>query len=295
MNWQEEVTKLIVAHFKSVGIIYAPKNDIYHSMVDFMNLEMKLIDSKPRQVLKSDTLQTKKIPLKYSKALKYIECKINRGNNITYHMSKKVLDPMYNDLLMNNWVIQHFHLSDTKTKKGQKFYDRSEYLLFAMFNENQAFLIDIQKHNEKNVFARQKLLEIVDRNWPHILRTHNHPDAEFLNNQYSDADLDVIRKKGYCILTTLVNGKVIINPGIGITTSGHNLHVIKRANEAVRYLYDSLQEVEKDKNAMKEALINETGIKIVDLDLQIHKLNKWPFFALYESNSKCYIEKNYQA
>ena len=45
---------------------------------------------------------------------------------------------------------------------------------------------------------------------------------------------------------------------------------------------------------MKEALSKEIGIEIKELNLVIKKLDKWPFFALYENNSKCYIEKNYE-
>lgn len=50
----------------------------------------------------------------------------------------------------------------------------------------------------------------------------------------------------------------------------------------------------KDKEAMKEIFSKEIGAELKELDLCIHKLNRWSFFALYENNSKCYIEKNYQ-
>lgn len=293
MDWQKETIKLIELHFKNIGIKYIPSPNLNTCLFDFMNLDMKLVNSRPRLIYKSDTLKSRVIPLKYLRSLSYIENKIKKGESITYHMSKRTLDPKYRDLLMNTWIIQHIHLSHTKDQRDQKFYNRSKYLLFAMFSENQAFFIDIREHNEKNVFAKQELLSIIDRNWPQILTVHNHHDAEFLNNQYTDADIDILRKKGYSITTTAVNGKIVINPGIGITTSGHNIHVIRRANWVIRYLYDSIQEVEKDKDAIKEALSKESNAQIKELDLCIHKLDKWPFFVLYENNSKCYIEKNY--
>ena len=56
MNWQEDVIKLIVAHFKSVGINYIPSAEVNKCLIDFMNLEMKLVDPKPRYVFKSSSL-----------------------------------------------------------------------------------------------------------------------------------------------------------------------------------------------------------------------------------------------
>ena len=246
MDWEQQVIKLIEIHFKSIGIRYLPTLDIQRCLIDFMNLDLKLIQAKPRYVFKSDILKSRKLLPKYQKALNYIENKIKGGVDIMHHMSIKVLDPTYNDLLMNDWVIQHLHLSDTRGQNGQKFYDRSKYLLFIIFSENQAFLIDIQEHQEQDVFAKQEFLDIIDRNWPNLLQVHNHPEAEFFKRQYSDTDVNTLRKKGYTIGTTAVNGKIIINPGFGITSSGHNIHVVKRAHSVIRYLYDSVQEVEKD-------------------------------------------------
>lgn len=290
MDWQNEVIILIEMHFKNLGISYKPQINAHRCLIDFFNLEMKLIKPLPRTLFKSLELKSRTIPFKYIKALSYIESKIKLGTEITWHQSKKTLDPSYNDLLLNNWVIQHLHLSDSKGQKGQKFYDRSKYLLFALFSQSQAFLIDIREHNEKSVFAKKELLEIIDNNWPQILNEDLNPDASFFNNDYSDEDRETLRKKGYSIPTTEVNGKIIINSGIGITTSGHNLHVVKRANAVVRYLHETIEEVEKNNRHLKEDLGVKDGNK---LDLCIHRVKEWPFFAVYEKNSKCYIEKKY--
>jgi len=292
-DWKVEAINLIKEYFESIGIKYSPKENVHKCLIDFMNLEMKLIKPAPRIIYKSSELKSRVIPLKYVSALNYIENKIRTGADLTYHLSKKTLDPSYNDLLLNDWIIRHFHISEAKSQQGQKFYDRSKYLLFALFSETQAILIDIREHHEENLFAKKELLEIIDNNWPNVLKVHEHEDAVFLHNQYSDADIDLLRRKGYTIGTTEVNGKIIINPGIGITTSGHNLHVVKRANEIMRYIQESLMEIDKDFEGMKKSLSKEVGFKINDLDICIHKIDKWPFFAVHENNSKIYIEKTY--
>jgi hypothetical protein len=256
-----------------------------------MNLELKVIKPRPRTIFKSDKVRAKRLPAEYIQSLALIEHKIEAGIDITRHQSKKVFDPLYNDLLLNEWIIQHIHLSKTKSQKGQRFYDRSKYLLFAMFNETQAFFIDIREHKEEHLFAKKEFLEIVLNNWPSLLTPYLGEDVTY--REYSDADIDILRRKGYALGATVINGKSIINPGIGVTCSGHNMLVVGKANDIVRYLHESSEEIEKNVAEIKEALSEEVGFGISELDICLHRLEQWPYFAFYENQSQRYLEKNY--
>lgn len=292
-SWQEEVIKLIQEHYKSVGMKYTPSTDIRRCLVDFMNLEMKIIKPVPRLVYRSKEITSRRIPMENRRALAYIENKIRSGADITFHQSKDVLNPEFNDLLLNDWVIHHLHLSDTKKQKNQRFYDRTKYVLFAIFGANQAFLIDIRTHGpngEPHVFAKKELLEIIDRNWPEILKGYVHEEITALLHDPTDEQVDKFRKNGISFGMTEVNGKVIMNPGIGITTGGNNLHVVKRANEIIRYLQGSLMEIDKDEEGMRRELSERAGFEIKELDIRIHRQKTWPFFYVYEKNSDHTIE-----
>jgi hypothetical protein len=274
-----------------VGIKYIPKQKANHCLVDYLNYEMKLVEPIPRKILKSDLLKSKKFPLQYSKALHEIEIKISRGEDLTYHLSKKALDPACTDDLLNDWFIHHLHLSISKSQQGQKFYDRSKYLLFAFFNDDVAFLIDVREHNENYVFAKKEFLEIMDINWPEFMKKYYWDGVTAVTPDCSDAEIAMMRQKGYTVGAYNVNGKAIKSPGVGIMTSGHNVLVVKRADEVCRYLHSSTQEV-IDECLIKKKLSEKTGIEIVKLDLSIRQLSSWPYFALFEKNSKQYIEKD---
>lgn len=296
MNWQEEIIRLIQEHYKNVGIKYNVTDDTHKCLVDFMNLEMKLIKPIPRAVFVSQELKSRRIPLENRRALSYIENKIRMGVDVTYHKNKGTLDPSYNDLLLNDWVIHHLHLSDTKAQNNQRFYDRTKYLLFAVFSPNQAFFIDIRSHGkngEPYVFAKKELLEILDKNWTGILTDYNTKDVINLVHNPTDEEIDRTRKNGVTFGATEINGRTIMNPGLGITTGGNNIHVVKRANAIMRYVQESLMEIDKDIEGMKKSLSEEVGYVVEELDVVIHRLDKWPFFAVFENNSKCYIEKSY--
>jgi hypothetical protein len=287
---------LIQEHYKAVGVKYSATDDVHRCLIDFMNLEMKLIKPAPRIVFVSKEYKSRRIPLENRRALSLIENKIRIGVDVNYHKNKGTLDPTYNDLLLNDWIIHHLHLSDTKVQKNQRFYDRTKYILFAAFNATQAFFIDIRTHGkngEPHIFAKKELLEIIDKNWPGILTEYNTEDVVNLLYNPSDEEIDLARKKGVTFGATEVNGRAILNPGLGITTSGHNIHVVKRANAIMRYVQESLMEIENDIEGMKKALSEKAGYEIKELDIHIHMQDTWPFFYVYEKNSDYTIQKNY--
>ncbi|HEY0743052.1 MAG TPA: hypothetical protein VGD40_16405 [Chryseosolibacter sp.] len=292
MDWPSQVVELIKQHFRKFGIIYHPGRDVHSCLVDFMNLDLKLVKPIPRKVYKSKTFKSRLIPPSYQHAISYIENKINNGHDITFHQSKKTLDPSFNDLLLNDWIIQHLHVSNTKSQQNQRFYDRSKYLLFVAFSIKQAFFIDVRLHNEPYVFARKELLEIIDNNWPQLFKDNVIEDG-FFTSEHTDEQISTLRNRGYTIGTTKVNDKIVINPGLGITTSGHNIHVVRRANSVLKMLHDAFYEIETDAENIKKDLSSEVGFVINQLDVEIRKLTEWPYFAFYEKTSNCYIQKDY--
>lgn len=195
--------------------------------------------------------------------------------------------------MLNDWYIKHIHLSDSKGQKGQKFYDRSKYLLFIAFNDTQAFFIDIREHNEQNVFAKKEFLEIIHNNWPQALKVIHDAEEVVPGKSYSDAEHDMLRRKGYSVGMTEINGKIVMNPGVGITTSGHNVLLVGKANDIMRYLQQTLLEIETNEEEMKKLLSEKAGYEIKELDICITRLNQWPFFNVYEKNSDYSIGKNY--
>lgn len=291
MSWEEETIQVIGDYFKSVGIKYIPKKEVDNCLVDFFNYQMKLINPVPRIILKSKEISSKRLTPKYSQALHEIEMKIKQGQELTYHQSKKVLDPLYTDDLLNDWVIHHLHLSTTKSKSGQRFYDRSDYLLFVAFSNNEAFLIDVKEHNEDYVFAKKEFLEIMDSNWPEVMQNYYWKDVIEVSPNLSDEEIGIMRKKGYTVGAYNVNGKVIRSPGIGISSNGLNIQVVRKADEVCRILHASSQQASNEEN-LKQVLSNKIGRSIEKLDLSIRMVNKWPYFVLYETNSNMIISED---
>lgn len=295
MDWQQKVIFLIEDYFKKYGINYNHSNNPHRCIIDYLNFKSKIVSQTPRTVFLSQEVKKSLLvnDIQTLQSFNFIVDKIQNGQDLKFHQSKTTLDPKFNDLLFNDWIIHHFHLSDKNSKPWQPFYDRSNFLLFAIFSPNQAFLVDIRNHNEIDIWSKKEFLEIIDRNWPSMLKTNEHEYAKLLSSSYSDKDIGILRRKGYALGTTVVNGKIVINPGIGITTSGHNLLIVKQANDVIRHLYETMSEIESNLDAVKIYLSNSTGKTINSLDLTIARTDHWPHFTVYEKSSGYHLHKQY--
>lgn len=293
-NLEKEAKRIITNYFLSFEIQYKPKrNSLHDYFIDLMNLKTKLIEPVPRIVYKSNKFSNINIPYDTFCSLISIDNKIRKGEDITYHMSKKVLEPVYNDLLLNTWVIQHFHLSTTKKRNNQKFYDRSDYLLFAVFSDNCAFFIDVQKHKENQVFSKQEYLKTLFESWPELLDEYdlnkNHENS-IRTNDYSDEEIEQLTKKGYSIGMLNVGDKTIFTPGIGITTSGHNIHTIRRADYLYRYLHQTYESIRLNEQLIFKKISLDSNIS--SLNIRLKMVDEFPFIKFYETNSNKIIDES---
>lgn len=149
------------------------------------------------------------------------------------------------------------------------------------------------KNSEPYVFAKKELLEIIDNNWPELLKDYTTEDTMMLIHNVIDEEREKARKSGVMLGMTEVNGKIIVNPGIGVVTNGHNIVLVKKANAIMRFVQESLMEIDKNKEEMKAVLSDKSGFEIKELDVCLHRFEYWQYCRVYEKNSKHYIDKTY--
>lgn len=91
------------------------------------------------------------------------------GENVTRFLSKKVNSLKFGDGLLWDYGIHHLHLSKEVEESG--FVKRSDYLLFAIVTQEDAYFVDVRLHPKRGDlgWVRQDLLEIVHSNWPELV------------------------------------------------------------------------------------------------------------------------------
>ena len=217
------------------NIINIDKLNHKECIVKLLNIQSKLIEIKKYNINISDIASEKILLLnsQFKKDLSIIKEILSTGKNINPFLSKLVHKPNYYDKLFLDWEIKHVHINTTLVKDSY-FNERSDYLLIVTIHKNNIYFIDIQKHNNKDVFSNIEYLKIIKKNWnellaPHIINSRICIKDENLTNQ----ELHEIRK--YNINTPIcIDGELYMNINNGISGAGTNFEIEDFANSILR-------------------------------------------------------------
>lgn len=222
INFKNDLCFFIKREFNKLDIKINEDENIRNLLIKYLNTLNKLIEPIPRKVYMSKKLENKDIDKNIIKIIDEIKVKFKKGININPHLSKKIFKPGFNDYLLDDWGIYHLHLSCDKKEISDYFYRRADYLLFVLVDDKDVYFIDILKHNLNYVFSKQKLLKVIDDNWPNLLKTNQLNEVDGLSQNLTDKEINDLRKSGINVLTE-VGDKVITSLGGGLTTAGTNI------------------------------------------------------------------------
>lgn len=127
---------------------------------------------------------------------------------------------MHLDLLLADWGLHHLHLGIGPHPKICGFVARSDHVLFIAFRQDDAYLVDLVRHESDGAnWAALAILEVVVRNWPEagILV----PASDFVlglkGGNWSDADRRELRRGGVSTNMVEIDGRVWSAGGQGMT------------------------------------------------------------------------------
>jgi hypothetical protein len=229
------------------GLASLQLNDL---LIEYQTWRGRFIPPQPRSVHWSDELRSSPEAETYREALDVLERKVQKGKDLTPHLSKLVHRPFDNvdapalehrtdrDALLADWGIHHLHLS-SRLKKGVAV--RSDDVLLAMFTEHDAFFVSIRPHPKNANWATKEISATVARNWPNDGLVHEVPWVIGLTQRYTDDDHQALRNAGFN-LAMEIDGKVFAPGPLGQTLAGTPL----RVTHAVQALMGELSAWRKD-------------------------------------------------
>ncbi len=178
----------------------------------YLNVQKRIIPDIPRKVLKAKGFTC---PHECLVGLALLENRIKAGHCLTPYLSRSVEEPFKNDSLLNDWNIYHLHLGVVRQRNG--FIKRTGPLLFSCFDSENAYFLEINQHGG---WSRQKMLEIVYENWPHLLTRANGVTGSCL----SDSEVATLRKKNGNYIVD-IKGEAFFSAGGGVVASGLSAEV----------------------------------------------------------------------
>lgn len=284
LNMKEELNnwaflKLTQAGYNNVRVSEA--------MVQYYNAALRFIMPKPRTVMKTNEFVC---PSGYEKKLQFFEEAVTQGKDLKPFMTKTMLDASFQDKMLFDWGLYHFHLSDTVNTKDKRFMDRSGQLLIAYKdwnNDNTLYFLQVVSHQQLNVWTTQAFIRYLADNWPDMMEPHRLKGVIDTDYNVSDADFAGLRSANVNSFVNLGDGRVYIGSNFGLTGAGYSvraqLHLLS-VNK-----YTSLTEkLIKEKSVEIIAYINDNSRRsFSDLTLHIQAFrNKDFFFEIEEIPEK---------
>ena len=233
MNFRNDLINIVKAHFLQEDISYKEVGDAEDFAAYYCEILNRRIANTPRHVHSSEELNVSLGKLTQESAVvereKALEAwntvfkvwhLLTSGGDLKPFLSRNTRDAASKDGLLWDYGMHHFHLGSGLDEDG--FVTRSDYLLFAIVSDADAFLVDVRKHLDPEglLWVRQDLLEIVHRNWPEITNSrllHGVQGATLTDEQKK-----VLRRKNANTALDL-NGAAIMPIGWGTNTDGSSL------------------------------------------------------------------------
>ena len=242
----------------------------------YFYVRSRMIPPKPRSVHISKTLKSKLLTIDshWATLVNVVKDHFQTGGRVSKFLSKKIFDATFNDGLLNDYGVHHFHLSDQLDNRGF-FVDRSDMLLFALVLESDAFFIDVMPHPDERTatdfgWVRQDLLTIINSNWPQLLEPHIAKGTS--GDILTDAQKKELRRKHINVVHQ-VGDKAIFPIGGGTTSAGTNMlwqflgdKLIHEIEHLQRYCETQPSEVREALKDQGHALTKDMEFKLVLFD-----------------------------
>jgi hypothetical protein len=125
------------------------------------------------------------------------------------------------DRLLADWGVHHLHLNNVRGQHPE-FVKRSRHVLFAVFQPDDAYLIDLRDHERDggDNWSALSILETIVRNWPDAGIMLRSSFATGLTQQWSDDDRRDLRRAGIAGGTAEIDGEVWTARSFGQTITG---------------------------------------------------------------------------
>ncbi|QXP59699.1 hypothetical protein [Olleya sp. HaHaR_3_96] len=266
-DFHRDLKNEIVEILNSSGIAISLEQNIQKLLIDFFNLQSKILEPKKRNVHIVPNFEPEIKEHHKSLEIRTIIKYAKEGENLNSFQTDRIIQSKQIDHLSNEWNIYHFHLSLNPDKKP-KFVKRGNLLLFAYIDEKNIIFLGLDKH--KNSFSDLKWIQILEKNFPHIMEKFLAPDLPPVEQNFSTTDREEIWKSGISSGFMNINGKTYLCPGFGKVSSGHNIQVVMKSNyilhwiSRVENIIDKENEYFKNKVTFLKLRISQKTIEIFE-------------------------------
>jgi hypothetical protein len=231
----------------------------------YLNWRARLIPEIPRVLFTSREYETYRNTHARLTSIINIERAIQEGRSLNKYLSTNIMHKyisQYNstardkDLLLNDLNIHHLHIGLGTHKMYYDFTERTGDILFVLFTDKEAYLLDVLGHND---FGSHRLARIIIDNWP---------DSNFLiplngvlpGEDWSSGERHDLRKHG--LQSTFIYNNAVYIPSSGITMAGYSRRAVRAASAIYCILSKAQQCVECGEWSFIKKIYANSGLEL---------------------------------
>lgn len=266
-DWIEYLRSKITTAGYSFGATDSPDDLSYK----FFNIRKRRVHPLRRSVHESSKISC---PQEHQSGYAALKSKFNNGEDVTPHLSKTILSDNYEDYLLNDWGIHHFHLGENISNG---FAGRTGPLLFALVVNSDVYCIDVKAHG---AWSEQELIRTLHEEWPEVIANYRINGVLGLAHQPTNEDIARLRKAGVQTMVQVYEGVVYGPIGGGYSTAGTSVrsqmladryhclvrNIEKHVKENTDMFIEKIREhgLEPENKPHFQLLVDEKGFHVVE-------------------------------
>lgn len=143
---------------------------------------------------------------------------VTNGDDLLPYQSTLMRDASFNDGMLNDWGIHHFHIGIGPHPKVAGFNARSGPVVYAVVTDHDFYVVTIDQHQR---WTMRSLLETIHANWPKLIARYRVEGT--LSHDVSESEHKQLRDAQINIAVTLGDGSIYLGPGGGATLAATSM------------------------------------------------------------------------
>lgn len=288
MNFLRDLAEIIRGKLMSAGYSAIPGETDEDSIRRFLNvLHRRVSVAKRRTFMAKDFA----CPPEHQAGLDALAKTSEAGGDLRPYQSTRLDDANFNDGMLNDFGLQHFHLGVGPYPKNPSYVDRTGPVLYALVTEDGLYWVGVLPHQE---WSRQELLDVIYENWPDLLTLSElqfpagpSPEKNRLAFEPSDEEVKKLRKHQINTPTKRKDGTIHFAPGGGTVAIKAGIQSL-RVNRAVDWFVLTMQGCEEEVKARAVELV-EAGEAAGPFEFKVVEDAGGQLYA-YDPNAKIAIK-----
>jgi hypothetical protein len=289
----ESLENIAADLLSALGIAHKKEEmQLSESLLRWIDFRLRYVDPKPRRVHYSNKFPLP-LPPDIDNALWAFDQSVRTGADINPFQGKGLTNhhdtsgkkrQRRTDLLWADWGILHFHLTASPPVANEYYAPRSDWLLFALFLENDAAFIDVRPHAEEHVLENFELAETIIRNWPLFAERYRMPGILPGSTALTSEDIKRARIGGVS-RPVVIDGIAYLPSGQGVTSASTSQRVSLVRDQA-RRIAKELAKVVSDPSGQFQSEIEDSHRECASFTLVLTAKG----LGIFEEHSqKCWL------